>query len=91
MSESPTPAVIVTTEPKPPAADVNGQLIVSVVIVLVLGLLGGGLLLVGYELKDLDKATVGVATIIGALANSLTAPTGVANVLRAGKTNSSGQ
>lgn len=68
----------VTPTPKPPAADANGQLIVSLAIVLVLGALGGGLILVGMKAEG--YAVLG--TIVGALANSLTAPTGIGNVLR---------
>jgi hypothetical protein len=68
---------------KPPAADVNGQLITAVLIVLVLGGLGGGMLYVGAQLKDLKEVGLGLGTIIGALANALTSPSGIASVLRA--------
>jgi len=79
MTEPVPDAVI----PKPPAADTNGQLIVSLAIVVVLGLVGIGLIIAGCLTKDWSSLAGGIGTVIGALANALTAPTGIANVLRA--------
>jgi hypothetical protein len=67
----------------PAAAETNGQLIVSLTIVIVLGLLGGGLIVAG-ALGNQWAALAGIiGTIAGALAQALTAPSGIANVLRA--------
>jgi hypothetical protein len=74
MTDTPKSAV--------PAAERNGQLIVSLAIVGVLGLLGGGLIWAGWAMRDKSLASVGVATIIGALSNALTAPSGIGNVIR---------
>lgn len=70
---------------RPPAADVNGQLIASTFIVAVLGILGVGLLISACITKDWTQAGVALGAVIGSLGNALTAPTGVGNVLRAGK------
>lgn len=82
MNPTPQPKPAKT---KPPAADVNGQLIVSVMIVVILGLLGVGLLISATLTKDWTQAGVGIGAIIGALGNALNAPSGIGNVLRAGK------
>lgn len=74
-----TPAVDL---PKPPAADANGQLIVSLATVIILGALGGGLILAG--MKTEGAAILG--SIVGALANSLNSPTGIGNVIRGAAT-----
>lgn len=66
------------TPPAPPAAEANGQLIVSLATVVILGALGGGLMVGG--LKTEGAAILG--SIVGALANSLNSPTGIGNVIR---------
>lgn len=66
------------TASPPPAAEANGQLIVALTTVLILGALGGGLIALG--LKTEGAAILG--SIVGALANSLNSPTGVGNVIR---------
>lgn len=75
MSESQDPAAQAAN---PPAAEANGQLIVALTTVLILGGLGG-LLMVG-GLKTEGAAILG--SIVGALANSLNSPTGIGNVIR---------
>lgn len=81
----PKTATSQTPAPTPPipAADANGQLIVSMAIVTILGALGIGLVISAVITKDWTQAGVGLGTIIGVLGNALTAPTGIANVLRA--------
>lgn len=80
MSEPPSPAAPAAADPAPiPPADANGQLIVSLAIVVILGGIGVGLIFTG--LKTEGAAILG--SIVGALANALTAPTGIGNVLRA--------
>jgi hypothetical protein len=76
------PAAVPTEAP-------NAQLIVSLGIVVVLGLLGLALILAGvyaaYAGKDGTVAWAGVGTIVGALATALNAPSGIANMLTAAK------
>lgn len=66
-----------------PAAEANGQLIVSLAIVIGLVLLGAGLIVAGCVTKDHGLAWGGVGTIIGALATALNAPSGVTSTVRA--------
>jgi len=68
-----------------PAAEKNGQLIVSLAIVVAMVVIAVGLIIAGAIAKDGASITAGVFTIIGALASALNAPTGVANALRAVK------
>lgn len=79
MSESPTPPPDTT---KPPAADANGQLIVSLAIVGAMTIMGVGLLVAGLISDKWEILGTGVGTLIGALANALTAPSGISNVVR---------
>lgn len=70
-----------------PAADRNGQLIVSCSTVGVLGLLGVGLLVVIYQQAGLAASGfVAFGTIIGILGNSLNSPSGIGNVIRSAVT-----
>lgn len=84
MSEAPTPGVS-SAAPPVAAAEANGQLIVSLAIVSVLGVLGVGLIIAGCLTGGWATLGTGIGTTIGALANALTAPTGVANAIRAAK------
>lgn len=79
MSDSPPdpPAVAV------PKADANGQLIVALAIVAVLGLLGLALIVAALVTQDWSSAPAIIGTIVGALATALNAPSGIGNVLRA--------
>jgi multisubunit Na+/H+ antiporter MnhG subunit len=67
-------------------ADKNGQLIVSSAIVGVLGTLGMGLIVSAVLMKDWTQAGIAIGTIVGALGNALTAPSGIGNVIRSAKT-----
>lgn len=57
----------------------TAQFIVALVTVIVLGLLGGGLIFVGWQTGKADDIALGV--IVGALANSLAPPSGIAKVI----------
>lgn len=80
------PAAATPVPAKLPAADVNGQLIVSMAIVIVLGGIAVALIVAAGHNKDWTFAAGAVGAIIGALATALNAPTGITNVLRAGAT-----
>lgn len=87
----PAPVVVPETTPpssaavaKIPAADANGQLIVSLAIVVILGCIALGLIVASAATKDWTFAAGAIGAIIGALATALNAPTGITNVLRAG-------
>jgi hypothetical protein len=83
------------SEAKPiPAADVNGQLIVSAMIVLALMLiavaLAGAVVFIDYDadnIKDteaiVNPMVLAIGTIVGIFGNALAAPSGISNVLRA--------
>lgn len=66
-----------------PAADANGQLIVSLAIVVVLGAVALGLIIASAATKDWTFAAGAIGAIIGALATALNAPTGITSALRA--------
>ncbi len=68
-----------------PAADTNGQLIVSLAIVGTMGAISVGLIVAAIWTKDWSVAMGGVGTAIGSLATALNAPTGISNALRAAK------
>lgn len=72
--------------PDSPAADRNGQLIASCITLGILGSVGLGLVAVGWQLKDFGDVGTPLGVVVGALANSLTSPSGIANVLRAANT-----
>lgn len=75
MSEAPS-------TPKPPAADTNGQLIVALTTVLIMGTIALGMIVVLFHDKDNKEAWIGLGTTVGVLGNSLTAPSGVGSVIR---------
>ena len=66
-----------------PAAEANGQLIVSLAIVGAMVLIAIGLMVTAYLLSNWSVAALAVGTIIGALATALNAPTGITSALRA--------
>lgn len=69
-----------------PSADANGQLIVSLAIVVVLGLIALALVIAGTMTGKWDVLAGGIGAAIGALATALNAPSGLSNVLRAAST-----
>lgn len=73
----------VAEPPKPPAAEANGQLIVALATVTGLVGLGIGCIVAAIILKSAE-AWVAAGSIIGILGNSLTAPSGIGSVIRAG-------
>lgn len=81
MSEPPTPEAVAD---KSSAADVNGQLIAALTTLIILGIIGIGLVVVGWALRDFKEVGIPLGVVVGALANSLTSPTGIGNVIRAG-------
>lgn len=85
MSEAPnTPPA--ADPPKVPAAEANGQLIVSLAIVTAMVVIAVGLIVAGAMVKDGTYVTAGVFTIIGALATALNAPSGTSTAIRAAAT-----
>jgi hypothetical protein len=84
MSDQPTPSQ--GAPARPPAAETNGQLIVSLAIVGVLGSVAVGLIVAGCITGKWDQVGTGIGTAIGALATALNAPTGISNMVRAIKT-----
>lgn len=89
MTDKPNTPPVAPVAAPPPAADANGQLIVALAIVIVLGLLGGGLVIAGVLDKTSWAALAGIiGTIAGALAQALTAPSGIGNVIRSAKVQS---
>lgn len=68
-----------------PAADANGQLIVAMAIVAVLGLTSIGLIVAGCITGRWDVLGIPIGTAIGSLATALNAPTGITSALRASK------
>lgn len=54
----------------------NSQTLVALTIVVALTLLGAGLIVAGFMLKDAGPVWGGVGTVIGALATALNAPNG---------------
>lgn len=83
MNQDKTTSAPSAGAPPVPAAEANGQLIVSLTIVVILGLMGLGLIVSGVITREWGVLGGGIGTVIGALANALTAPTGIGNVLRA--------
>lgn len=71
--------------PQVPAADKNGQLIVSLAIVAVLGVVALGLIVAAIVTTDWTFAAGAIGAIIGALATALNTPSGITNALRASK------
>lgn len=84
---TPTPAPVAAPEDtkpaKAPAADTNGQLIVSLAIVVVLGLIATGLIIAAAVTGDWTFAAGAVGAIVGALATALNTPSGISNAIRA--------
>lgn len=72
-------------KPPIPAAETNGQLIVALAIVAVLGVLAVALVAAAAITGKWDALGIPVGTVIGALATALNAPSGIGNVLRANK------
>lgn len=72
---------------QPPAADVNGQLIVALAIVGVLCAIAGGLIYAGVVTQKWDVLAGPIGTVIGGLVTALNAPSGIGNVLRANAAN----
>lgn len=71
-------------DPTPPAAaETNGQLIASLAIVAVLGMMGVALVVAGVVTEKWDVLAGGIGAIIGGLSSALNAPSGIGNVLRA--------
>lgn len=69
--------------PPLPSAETNGQLIVSLAIVAILGFLGLALVVAGVMTGKWDVLAGGIGTVIGALGTALNAPSGIGSVLRA--------
>ena len=75
-----------TSSTPPPGRD--SQAVVAIITVCGMIILGVALIVGAWLMKDGMVAGMcigAVGTLVGALANSLNSPTGVANVLRAGK------
>lgn len=81
----PVVAPVAAPDPKPPAAETNGQLIVALLIVVMLGILGTFMVIAGAITHEWPVLTGGIGTIIGILGTALNTPTGIGNVLRASK------
>lgn len=82
MSEAPTPALAASDPAPAPAAERNGQLIVSLSIVGAMAAIAVGLMITHVLTKD-AAILGGVFTIVGALATALNAPTGITNAIKA--------
>jgi flagellar basal body-associated protein FliL len=81
--------MVAAPDPAPaeiPAAERNGQLIVSLAIVVVLGVVAIALIIAAMVTKDWTFAAGAVGAIVGALATALNTPSGISNALRASKT-----
>lgn len=80
--------MVAAPDPAPapvPSADKNGQLIVSLAIVVVLGTIAVALIVAAKMTHDWTFAAGAIGAIVGALATALNTPTGTPNALRASK------